>query len=155
MIWLIWIVAAPGVTSQGCSPLGGGTDQEHGELLSREQLEKGSHRDGEGRLEATLRTGAQAGSPGTSVTQVSVFGQVWLCAQGHPVLVQGRMNQASTLGAVFCLYCWLVAWDLIPAQHLTFPFLRRSRCFLYILFFLLSLILLAITAVPGSYLWLL
>lgn len=38
MTWIIWIVAAPGVASQGCSPLGGGADQEHGELFCSELL---------------------------------------------------------------------------------------------------------------------
>lgn len=162
MAWIIWIVAAPGVISQGCSPLGGALTRKMGSWFSREllALRQGESQGWRVRTGGHLRTGAQAESPGTSVTQVSVFGQGWLCAQGHPVLVRGRMEQPSTLGAVFCPYCWLVTWDLIPAPFdISFPkeiLLFSLLLFIYIYFFvLLALILLAITAVPGSYLWLL
>lgn len=124
MAWIIWIVAAPGVISQGCSPLGGALTRKMGSWFSREllALRQGESQGWRVRTGGHLRTGAQAESPGTSVTQVSVFGQGWLCAQGHPVLVQGRMEQPSTLGAVFCPYCWLVTWDLIPAPFdISFP----------------------------------
>lgn len=75
-------------------------------------------------------------------------------ANVYCVSVRGRMNQLNTLEAIFCLHSWLVTWDLIQTPF-DISLLQEILLFSLYIFFPLDLILLAITAVIGSYLWLL
>lgn len=82
-------------------------------------VEKEHRGDGEWRLEATIKTG----SKGYVLLLARAYLRPrWLrlarrdCmvkANVYCVSVRGRMNQLNTLEAIFCLYSWLVTWDLI------------------------------------------
>lgn len=146
---IIWIIAAPGVISQDCSPLAGGTSQKNGKVVPQRppsSLGYGQQRRSVTGMESEdARPPSRLGHRRKVCARASAQAHLWarwvrvarsnymLKANVYRVLVQGRMNQLNTLEAIFCLYCWLVLWDLLQAPF-DISFLRRACCFLSLFF---------------------
>lgn len=130
MAWIIWLVAAPGVSSQG-----GGSEQENGEQLCSEllALREGAHRDGERGLEAQ--------SP------AHLWPSWWDCGL--------RDEPAQHLGGCFLSLLLISDMGFNPSTIRHFLSSGDPAVFFMYFLFLPALRLLAITAAPGSYLWLL
>ena len=167
---IIWIIAAPGVTSQDCSPLAGGTGQENGKVAPQWAPASRGHgqqrRSVMGMESEGLRPPSRLGhkeerscaalSPGTSVTQASACGQAWLRAQGQRLLhIGARKDEPAQYLRGYFLSLLLIS-DMRFNSNTMWHFLASGDpAVFFIYFFPLDLILLAITAVIGSYLWLL
>lgn len=169
-IIIIWIIAAPGVISQDCSPLAGGTGQKNGKVVPQWAPPSRGHGQQRRSIMGLESEGSRppsrpghreerlcaALSPSTSMTQVSVFGQAWLRAQGQslPHIGARKDEPAQYLRGYF------LSLLLISAMRFTSSTIRQflasgDPAVFFLYFFPLNLTLLAITAVIGSYLCLL